>query len=237
MRKRLRLEIATFVPVAYWGLTHLTRLALKVIARWKVTGREHVPRSGGLIIVSNHLNNSDPDIMSAAILHRRIRYMAKSELFKSKLSFLVKLWGAFPVKRFEADLGAMLMAERLLRRGEVVGMFPEGTRSRTGYIGEFHPGTALIALRAGVPVLPCAIAGTNQLTGPLALLKQPRISVTIGEPITAVQVKRPSEEQVSALTARIVEAITGMLPAQHRPPYTGPEGGDDRADGEDNPGS
>lgn len=220
MRKRL---MAIAVPSVYWGATYALRAILTVVGRWKVPGRENIPMEGGLIVVSNHLSNADPPILGAGIARRRIRFMAKIELYKYPLGVIPRLYGAFPVRRFEADMGALMNAERLLKRGEVIGMFPEGTRSRTGKIGTPHPGTAVIALRSGATVLPCAIAGTEVLRNPLNLLRKPRISVTIGEPMQVEQVKRPSEAQVTELTERIFATITAMLPAKYLPTYTGSE--------------
>lgn len=233
---RGRLKIATFVPAAYWGGTYLLRAILWVVARWQVSGREHVPLTGALMIVSNHLNNADPPIIGAGIARRRIRYMAKIELFKMPFGIIPKLWGAFPVRRFEADLAAMLNAERILKRGEVLGMFPEGTRSRTGHMGEPHPGTALIALRSGATVLPCAITGTERLRNPLIVFTRPKITLTIGEPIVLDAVRRPSEEQVSELTRRIYVAIAELLPPQYVGPYTETEGTHRKKHGGDSPG-
>lgn len=226
MRQRLKsIGWQTFVPPFYWGCTYLLRFLLTVIVRWKVIGRENVPPSGAVIVVSNHLNNADPPILGAAIAKRRVRFMAKIELFKMPFGAIIKLWDAFPVRRFDADLGALLTAERILKKGGVIGMFPEGTRSRTGYIGEPHPGTAVIALRSGATVLPCAITGTEGLRNPLILLRRPRFTIRIGEPIRLEPVKRPTEEQVSELTTRIFDAIKSQLPPQYLPPYTEKEGG------------
>jgi 1-acyl-sn-glycerol-3-phosphate acyltransferase len=231
MRKKLKLTWATFVPYFYWSMTYLLRAVLVVVGRWKATGRENVPRTGAVVLVSNHLSNADPAIVSAGVARRRIRFMAKEELFHGRFSAVVKLWGAFPVKRFDADVGALLNAERILRRGEVLGMFPEGTRSRTGYMGPTHPGTALIALRSGATVLPCALTGTEALKNPAVLLKKPRITVTIGQPITLSAVRRPTEAQVSELTNQIVTAIQALLPPRYVAPYTGLEEGSDPPNG------
>jgi len=233
MRRRL---MASLVPVVYWGATHALRFVLMVVGRWKASGRENVPATGALIVVSNHLNNADPPILAAGIARRRIRFMAKIEIFKLPFGMVPRLYGAFPVRRFEADLAAMLNAERLLKRGEVLGMFPEGTRSRTGYLGKPHPGTAMIALRSGATVLPCAITGTEVLKNPLNLLRKPRITVTIGEPIQVEAVRRPTEEQVNDLTERIFSAIKALLPPKYLAAYTGSEEAAREHDGPDHPG-
>ncbi|MGB4862398.1 MAG: lysophospholipid acyltransferase family protein [Tepidiformaceae bacterium] len=232
MRERLRrIGWQTFAPAFYWSCTYLLRFLLTVVIRWKVTGRENIPREGALIVVSNHLNNGDPPILGAGVARRRIRFMAKIELFKMPFGAVVKLWDAFPVRRFDADLGAMLTAERILKKGGVIGMFPEGHRSRTGYMGPVHPGTAMIALRSGATVLPCAMTGTERLRNPLVLLRRPKFTVDIGEPIRLEAVRRPTEEQVSELTERITKAIQALLPPRYIAPYTGGEGGEDEGDG------
>ncbi|MFN8508726.1 MAG: (d)CMP kinase [Dehalococcoidia bacterium] len=224
---------ARFVPPFYWACTYLLRFILMVVGRWKAKGREHVPASGPLIVVSNHLNNSDPAIVGAGIARRRIRWMAKVELYKYPFGVVPRMWGAFPVRRFDADIRAMLQAERILKNGEVLGMFPEGHRSRTGYVGKPHPGTALIAYRSGATVLPCAIIGTEQLGNLLNLLRKPRIQVVIGRPFTVEKVRRPSEQQVSELTERIFTEITALLPAKYLPAYTEPGKDGNAADGGD----
>lgn len=226
MLRRLKPSWSGVAPSFYWGATYLLRGVLWVVARWKVTGRERVPAEGSLIVVSNHLNNADPPILGAGIARRRVRFMAKIELFKYPFGVVPRLYGAFPVRRFDADMGALLAAERILKKGGVLGMFPEGTRSRTGFIGKPHPGTALIALRSGATVLPCAIIGTEQLGNPFNVLRKPKISVTIGEPIAVEAVRRPTEAQVSELTDRIFADITALLPSRYFAAYTEINGGD-----------
>lgn len=237
MRQRLKsIGWHTFAPGVYWTLTYVLRGVLRVVVRWDVKGRENVPKTGALIIVSNHLNNADPPILGAGIAKRRIRFMAKVELFKMPFGAIIRLWDAFPVRRFDADLGAMLNAERILKRGGALGMFPEGHRSRTGYMGPVHPGTAMIALRSGATVLPCAMTGTEKLKNPLILLRRPRFSVTIGEPIYLEAVRRPTEAQVSELTQRIVDAIQAQLPREYVAAYTGTEDAGEGSNGPGDPG-
>jgi 1-acyl-sn-glycerol-3-phosphate acyltransferase len=226
----------TFAPAFYWWATYALRGILWVVARWDVRGRENVPAEGPVIVVSNHLNNADPPILAAGIARRRIHFMAKIELFKYPFGVVPRLYGAFPVRRFDSDLGALLSAERLLKKGGVLGMFPEGTRSRNGYIGTPHPGTALIALRSGATVVPCAMAGTEGLRNPLIVFRKPRMSVVIGAPILVEKVRRPTEEQISALTGQIFDAIKAMVLPQYLPPYTGTEGQGADGRGDDHSG-
>ena len=223
----------TAVRIFYWTATYLLRFVLMVVGRWKVNGREHLPRQGGVILVANHLSNADPPILGAAIARRRVRFMAKQELFKYPFGIAPRLYGAFPVKRFEADLGALMNAERLLKRGEILGMFPEGTRTRTGVIGKPHPGTALIAIRSGVPVVCCSLSGTEALRNPLNLLKKPRITVTMSEPMTFERQKRPTAEAIEAATKAIFDRIIDGLPEEYHRTYTRRE---ERANGDDSAG-
>jgi 1-acyl-sn-glycerol-3-phosphate acyltransferase len=103
-------------------------------------------------------------------------------------------------------------------------MFPEGTRSRTGYLGEMHPGTSMVALRTGVPVIPCAIMGTEALANPLhVILHRSPFTIRIGEPIHFDARRKPAEDEVREATERIRAAIVAMLPAEYLPPYTGTE--------------
>lgn len=215
-----RLSFGWWVPVFYWSCTSLLRALLTLLMRWKAEGRGRVPGTGPLVVVSNHLHNADPPVLGAGIARRRIRFMAKVELFSGPLGWVVRSWGAFPVRRFDADLRALMTAEKLLKEGWAIGMFPEGTRSRTGRMGPLHPGTALIALRSGATVLPCGITGTERLRRPLSILRRPRFGVTIGEPIHVERTKKPSEAQVSELTERMAAAIQSLLPAAYGGTYT-----------------
>jgi 1-acyl-sn-glycerol-3-phosphate acyltransferase len=165
--------------------------------------------------------------------------MAKIELFRGPFGWIAPFWGAFPVRRFEADVAALLAAERHLHRGHVIGMFPEGTRSRSHVFQQPHPGTAVIALHTGATILPCAITGTERIHGRFGLFpwlfQRIPITATIGPPIAVTAVRRPSEEQVSELTSRIYGSIRALLPPAYAGSYTGSEGTDESGNGEDPP--
>ena len=212
-----------WVPVFYWSTQMLITTLVHVVASWSCAGREYVPRKGRFVLASNHLNNTDPAVVSAGLGRtRRIRFMAKVELFTNGFGWVMASWGAFPVRRNESDLGAMLTAERVLRQEMPLGMFPEGTRSRTGRMSDrLQPGTASIALRAGAPILPCAITGTNRLKGVKVFFTRPKVTLRFGPTIPVEQVKRPTPEQVSELTAQIGAAIRALLPPSHGGTYTG----------------
>jgi len=197
-------------------------LTLLYCRRYEVVGREHVPPSGGLIVVSNHLNNADPPIVALAV-RRPVVFMAKHETLRVPVAGpLFRAWGAFPVHRGEADLSALRAAAEVVRRGEVLMMFPEGTRSRTGGLGKGHAGTALIALRTGAPVLPVAVTGTESIRWPSFFLK-PRsvrhVRVAIGEPFRLERGARVDTAAVERATEEIMRRIASMLPARYRGAY------------------
>lgn len=213
--QRQELAVAGF----YWLMTHAMALLLRLFGRWEIRGAERVPASGPLIVASNHLNNTDPPLLAAS-LPRRIHFMTKQELCDVPVGgFFIRLFGAFPVRRFEADLRALRVAQRLLASGRVIGMFPEGHRSPTASLQRAHPGTALLALRTRTPILPVAVTGTEQIRSLRVLLQRPRITVTIGEPFTLPGEGRLTSERVTAASDEIMRQIAALLPKPYRGVY------------------
>jgi 1-acyl-sn-glycerol-3-phosphate acyltransferase len=148
---------------------------------------------------------------------RRIVWMAKQELFDIPLfGWVFHVFGLIPVRRAEADLKALRRAQQALRTGHVLGMFPEGTRSRTGGMKEGEPGTAVIALRTGVPLLPVAIWGTEGVRLPRDLVARTRIHVRIGKPFRVGAGERLNKERIASATHEIMEQIAGLLPPEYR---------------------
>jgi 1-acyl-sn-glycerol-3-phosphate acyltransferase len=204
-----------------------------LVARIEVVGRERVPRQGALILASNHLNNADPPVLTI-IFPRRLAFMAKHEALRWPIvGLLMRLAGAFPVRRFEADIGALRQASRVLHEGEVLAMFPEGTRSKEGGLGSAYPGTAFVALRTGTPILPIGITGTETINFPKVLfdavrLRRARVRVVIGDPFFLPPVSRITAEEVIHCTDVIMDRIASLLP----PSYRGQYGQTDAASGE-----
>ena len=183
---------------------------LKAVFRQRVQGKENLPREGGYVLSANHWSNFDPWPLGIPLYPGRfLRFMAKSELFWFPLGAIVKAGGGFRVRRGERDAEAIDTAIQLCRAGHAVVMFPEGTRRQKGmrkrYEARWHTGAARIALDAGVPLLPAAIAGTDRLArlGPLR--------VAYGAPVRLEDLDGlPLAERSRVATDRLQESIAGL---------------------------
>ena len=179
---------------------------VKVGFRLRARGIEELPE-GGFVLAANHTSNFDPWPLALPLFPRRhLRFMAKSELFNPILKPILLGGGAFPVRRGEADLEAVRRAVDLVRSGEIVVMFPEGTRRRKGlrkkHEARAHTGAARIALAADAPLVPAAIKGTDQLSrlGPLR--------VAYGRPIPLDDLRgQENGPAARAATERLMAAI------------------------------
>jgi 1-acyl-sn-glycerol-3-phosphate acyltransferase len=209
-------------------------LLFRLLFRMRIDGLNNVPREGGVLVVSNHLHNADPVLISAAF-PRPMHYMAKKELMSVPvIGRVIRYGGAFPVDRGKADRHAIQMATERLQQGIAVGMFPEGTRSVTRQIERVLPGAGLIALRGNVPIVPVAIVGSERL--PLNGAKQMRhgegstrpwgVTVTFGEPFR-LELKPDGKRLTSEEAINLaMEKVAAMLPEEYRGIY-----GADRATG------
>ncbi len=185
--------------------------------RVRVVGAENVPTTGGAILAGNHVSYMDP-VLLWEFAPRRPHFMAKSELFHGFLGWMLPRVYAFPVVRGSADRAAITTATKLLQDGELVGIFPEGTRSADGEAGEAHGGVSFIAMRAGVPVVPVAFVGTEKvLPRGQKFVRPARVTITFGKPIdTAAFTEGSRKERMDALTATIMERIAEELDAARR---------------------
>jgi len=197
----------------YNAVAALTWPLLYGVFRLEATGRDNLPE-GGFVLACNHLSSFDPWPLGMPLWPRTfLRFMAKSELYWFPLSTLIDGAGAFPVHRGQHDTVAMETAVRLAREGNVVAMFPEGTRRTKGLVKRFEArprtGAARIALEAGVPLVPAAIAGTDKL------LRLGKLRVAYGAPVDiddlrGQDVAEAAQEATSRLMARI-EALEASL--------------------------
>jgi 1-acyl-sn-glycerol-3-phosphate acyltransferase len=202
----------------------LDKLCFTVYVRkLEIVGRENVPREGGLILVSNHLNNADPPAVALAIQPRYPMYMAKREMITWPiLGPAFRIFGAFPVKRGKTDLAALRAASDAIANGALLVMFPEGTRSRTGGLTAGHAGTAMIALRTGAPILPVAVTGSEHVVWPWLFLKPwsiKHVRIVVGRPFTLPPVERITSEATAAATEVIMRRIAELLPPEYRGVY------------------
>ena len=176
--------------------------------RLRAKGRANLPE-GGCVLACNHISSLDPWVVGMPLWPRRfLRFMAKSELYWWPLRAVLNRVGAFPVRRGQRDLAAIETAVKLAREGNVVAMFPEGTRRTKGLVKRFEArprsGAARIALEAGVPLVPAAVKGTDKLT------RFGRLSVAYGTPVEIDDLRggetsEAAREATERLMARIAE--------------------------------
>jgi 1-acyl-sn-glycerol-3-phosphate acyltransferase len=177
--------------------------------RGRVYGVENVPRTDPLIVVSNHASYFDPPMLSCAV-GRPVAYMAKEELFEIPvLKQAIALYGAYPVKRGSGDRGAIRAALNALQQGWAVGVFLEGTRTEDGLIHDPKLGAAMIAAKAGVPLLPVSLWGTeNIFQSGSSLPKNAQVTIRIGEILPPpVSSKREALQFVTDRCAKIINEL------------------------------
>jgi 1-acyl-sn-glycerol-3-phosphate acyltransferase len=188
--------------------------------RHRVVHPEHMPPTGGTIVMINHVNWADPFVVLAA-LGRPITPMAKVEAFEDwRVRWLVAPYGAIPVHRGAVDVQAIKAATEVLNEGGVVLISPEGTRSKTGGLIQGQEGLAFLAVRTGAWVVPAGIVGTPDILPSLFRLRRAEVTITLGAPfkLTAAD-NPPSREQLLALTDFAMRRLAAVLPPHMRGVY------------------
>ena len=184
----------------YWFAWTFCRVVFKLLWRFKADGAENVPRTGPVIVASNHLSYLDPVALGIG-LPRMVTYLAKKELFEMPvLSFFVRGCGAYPLDREAGGVAAVRAALRVLKEGRCVGIFPEGTRNLSGAAPE-KGGAAFLAALSGAPVVPAAITGTKDAK------RFSQIRVVYGKPMVITRNRKADGDDLEKWTAEIMRSI------------------------------
>ena len=215
------------------GLALAARLIARSVTRVRVEGAlDQIPREGSVILAANHISNADAVILGAWLtksLGRRIHWLGKKEMFDwPVVGYVARNGGIHPVDRGAADVDAFRTAERVLREGHVLMIFPEGTRSPTGELQKPKDGLAMLALRTGAPIVPIGISNTDRVWPKGKLVPRPgrHATMRVGRAFRLADELPAGLDRKSAKTAAtdlIMHRIAALLDPRHRGPYGGVE--------------
>jgi 1-acyl-sn-glycerol-3-phosphate acyltransferase len=221
-RFRRRARVRGVNPIVYFVVRAVLLPSFLVYFRLRRIGAEHIPRSGPVLLAANHRSFIDP-FMIGALMRRPVYYVAKRELFRRRSqAWVLNALGAFPIDRGRSDEDAIATAREILARGDCVVIFPEGTRVRPGPLGAPRRGAGRLALETGVPVVPIAVIGTEEIRRRWRIRPR-RVTVRCGRPLRFAPVTEPSPALGAAATERIWERVSlqwewlGGAPARRAP--------------------
>lgn len=204
----------------YFTVRAIIRALVWLLTRTEVCGLENLPPRGPYVLVTNHLSAIDPPLLMAAIPAAVTVFAGHTHRREFIIGELMNSVGAIWVRRGEADREALRAAVAVLKDGGVVGVAPEGTRSRTGSLLKGKIGTAYLATRADVPIVPVALIGTEVGLPALFQLRRPRLTVTIGPPFRLPNSSpRADRHELEAHTELIMRTLVRMLPEKYHGVY------------------
>ena len=193
----------------YTFVRALTSLPTLLIYRVRAIGVENVPKKGALILAPNHFSQMD-HFFIGLYLRRKVRFMAKSQMFGPPvLTYVYKHGGVFPVRRGHHDEKAIETARIILSQGEMLLVYAEGGRSRSGKLKEVKPGIGRIALESGAPVVPVAIQGSEKVRR-WKRLSFPKVTVRFGEPLRFPTEEEPNRERQLEVAQQIFAPVRAM---------------------------
>src|SRR5438105_2892383 len=215
-------------PLLYWAVRAVLQPLFLIYFRLGRIGYEHLPRRGPLLLAANHRSFLDPFCIGM-LVRRPVYYMAKRELFQKRWqAWLLARLGAFPVDRGAGDAEAMETARAILRRGDCVVIFPEGTRVRPGPLGHPRRGIGRLALETGVLVAPVAVIGTEDVRRGWRIRPR-KVRLRVGRPLRFPMPERASPGLAAAVTERIWACVSlqwegrgGVAPRREDPAPTSP---------------
>ncbi len=196
----------------YEAVRLLTSLYAYTFLRARAISVEKAPGSGPVILAPNHFSFMDHFLLGS-YMRRKVRFMAKSQLFKRPMQFIYTHGGVFPVRRGARDEETFITARTILARGGTVAMYCEGGRSRTGRVGEHaKPGIGRLALETGAPVVPVAIYGSSRVRN-WKRLQFPKVTVQYGDAICWERIESPTREQQQAVAEAVLAEIRDLYAA------------------------
>ena len=219
--------------IAPWmaALAGAVRLGLAGLTRVRVEGAiDEIPRTGPVIVAANHSSNLDVPVLGSSLmprLGRRLQWLGKKEIFDWPIvGWIARNGGIHPVDRSTADIDAFRLATRILEEGHALFVFPEGTRSRDGALGQGRDGVAVLALRTGAPIVPVGVTGAYERWPRGQKLPHPggRVTARVGSPFRVQEFLPPGTDRRSAkglATELIMRRIAELLPERQRGRYGG----------------
>lgn len=204
----------------YWMVRKVFDLIYRVLARIKVVGRENLDVEGPCLVIMNHLSVFDPPLLG--ILLPRRGWALAAEKYRRHPLFgpILHLTGVIFVRRGKVDRRALRAALKVLREGGVIGLAPEGTRSKTGQLQRAKEGVAYLASRTDATIVPVAFTGTEKMVSALKRLRRGRVRVVVGEPFKLPAANSPAKgPQLAAYTDLIMCRLAALLPESYRGYY------------------
>jgi 1-acyl-sn-glycerol-3-phosphate acyltransferase len=198
----------------FWKVTRpICAPVIRALWRVRITGKEHIPKTGPAVLASNHLSILDHFLLPLST-KRPVFYLSKAEHFDHPVrGWFFGQWGAIPLKRGKGDKEAVRRGVQILEDGHLFGIYPEGTRSKDGRLYKGHTGAARIALEVGAPIIPCAMVGTHEALPKGA--RRPRFSkceVRIGPPIdlSGFEGEKLDYETLREITDQVMQRLADL---------------------------